>query len=40
MAEEWEREPLTFNEKIIVGILILGIFVVFFDMKYEGTKWF
>jgi len=40
MAEEWEREPLNLNQKVILGILIFGIFVVFFDMKYEGLKWF
>ena len=40
MAEEWERQPMSTAEKIIVTFLVFGIIAQFFNMKFEGSKWF
>ena len=38
--EEWERQPMSNGQKIIVTFLVFGIIAQFFNMKFEGSKWF
>jgi len=40
IGDDWEREPISTKQTVILFSLVLLILFLFFDMKYEGIRWF